>query len=78
LGYRWRTHALWTVGIDRHWLGFVQASTQRFFEWDPPRPFDPKSDFIIRYHQFRPFGEADPDLPGGAAAQPSPGGGPAR
>jgi hypothetical protein len=64
LGYQWQSHAFWGSGIDRFWLGYVQATTEKFFEWDPPRPFDARSDFIMRYHRWRPFGEPDPTMPG--------------
>jgi Colicin V production protein len=64
LGYQWQTHSLWTMGIDRYWLGFVQATTEKYFDWDPPRTFDAKSDFMMRYHRWRPFGDPDPTMPG--------------
>lgn len=64
LGYQWQNHCLWSAGLDRYWLGFAQASTEKFFEWDPPRPFDARSDFIMRYHSWRPFGEPDMTMPG--------------
>jgi hypothetical protein len=76
LGYQWQTHSLWGAGIDRFWLGYVRATTERYFEWDPPRMFDPRADFIMRYHQWRPFGEPDMTMPGfgGAAPAGQPGG----
>jgi hypothetical protein len=72
LGYQWETHSFWTLGVDRYWLGFVQDTTYRIFEWHPPRAkqppgptvFDRNSDFILRYHNFRPFGEPDQTMPG--------------
>jgi hypothetical protein len=68
LGYRWEDHAFWGVGIDRHWLGYVQWSTGRIFAWHWNTRFDRRADFIIRYHNARPFGEPDPKIAGGAAA----------
>lgn len=68
LWYRWENHAFWNVGIDRFWLGFVHATTEKYFDWDPPRPFDPKCDFIMRYHKWRPYGEPDPSMPGSASS----------
>ena len=62
LGYQWQTHALWQMGIDRFWLGYVQASTEKYFDWG--KPFDPRSDFILRYHNYRSFGEPDFAMPG--------------
>lgn len=64
LGYQWQTHSMWGMGVDRFWLGFVQATTERYFDWDPPRPFDPRSNFIMRYHKWRPYGNPDPTMPG--------------
>ncbi len=64
LGYQWESHAFWKMGIDRFWLGFVQVSTQKYFEWGRGRSFDSQSDFILRYHEFRPFGDVDQTLPG--------------
>jgi uncharacterized membrane protein required for colicin V production len=65
LGYQWQNHALWGAGIDRYWLGFVQATTRDCLEWDkPPRVFDPYSDYIVRYHEHRGFGDPDPSMPG--------------
>jgi hypothetical protein len=73
------------MGIDRYWLGFVHDTTYRIFEWYPPSPnqppgryvFDQYSDFIRRYHDFRPFGEPDESMPGVAkpAGAAQPGGG---
>jgi hypothetical protein len=93
LGYQWATHSFWTMGIDRFWLGFVQDTTYRIFEWEPPRAkqppgryvFDRDSDFILRYHNFRPFGQPDQTMPGvakpaaaaGGAEQPAGGAQPA-
>lgn len=76
LGYQWQNHAFWKLGIDRFWLGFVQATTEKYFEWEPPRTFDPRSDFIVRYHNSRPFGEPDQSITGGAkpAVAPQEGG----
>jgi uncharacterized membrane protein required for colicin V production len=62
LGYQWQNHALRSTGIDRYWLGYVQWTTEKVFDWNPPRPFDPRSDFIKRYHDHRPLGEPDPSL----------------
>jgi uncharacterized membrane protein required for colicin V production len=64
LGYQWQTHSLWGLGIDRFWLGFMQATTEKFFEWEPARPFDARNNFIVRYHMWRPFGEPDRTMPG--------------
>ncbi len=63
-GYQWSTHAFWGMGIDRYWLGFVQSTTDRIYDWDPPQTFDRKSDFILRYHNYRPVGEPDFTMPG--------------
>ena len=62
LGYQWQRHSL--GGIDRFWLGYVQRTTERILDKDPPQLFDENSDFIIRYHNHRPFGQPDPQLKG--------------
>lgn len=62
LGYQWEKHAFWSVGIDRSWLGYVQWSTGRVFSWHWTRRFDRNADFIIRYHDRRPFGDPDPNI----------------
>jgi hypothetical protein len=64
LGYQWATHSFWTMGIDRFWLGFTRDTTARIFDWQPPRTFDRNADFILRYHNFRSFGEPDQTMPG--------------
>ena len=86
LGYKWDTHAVWTAGVDRFWLGFVQSTTEQVFERKRrPAGFDSSGKFIKEYHDHREFGEPDPDLApkkaGGAAPQggqqPAGGGAPA-
>ena len=80
LGYQWETHAFWTLGIDRFWLGFMRDTTDRILERQPKRPFDANCDFILRYHNFRPYGEPDQTMPGiakPAAAAPAGGAQPA-
>ncbi|MBI3467350.1 MAG: hypothetical protein HY000_30440 [Planctomycetes bacterium] len=85
LGYKWDTHAVWTAGVDRFWLGYVQTTTERVFDRSPPKMFDAKSKFIREYHDRRDFGDPDPDFApkkaGGAAPQagqpPAGGGAPA-
>ncbi len=72
LGYQWERHAFWGLGIDRFWLGFVQATTGRYFEWGRRPGFDRDSSFIVRYHRARPFGDPDTEMPG---FRPAPGGG---
>jgi hypothetical protein len=62
-GYRWQNHAVWGLGIDRYWLGFVRESTKpQLFGWGSGEPFDKNADYIKRYHDHRSFGNPDPNL----------------
>lgn len=54
---------------DRHWLAFVDRASRGLFETDPARPFDPRADFIIRYHHFRRTDDEGNTARGAAAAE---------
>ncbi|MGL5096612.1 MAG: CvpA family protein [Planctomycetia bacterium] len=38
---------------DRYWLAFVQRASADLFEPNEGRGFDPRADFVVRYHKYR-------------------------